>query len=308
MTDNKQYSENWLNPISRSRITCHEIKWATSGEFKTLQAGGDLYFHTIPCAGTMLHSHDFLEIIFVNNGGVIHKVNAERQHLMAGDLCFLRPDDMHGFAPDNEFESVEIVMLDFDLELALSLSEYLGDDVFLQQMTAPVLPACFKLDPVATTALYTRLLKLNNPSCSAQTRSIKLKVLLGELYTKFFVDEVNLLSESQVPEWFESLCTAMRKKENFIAGVECLQRLAGRTPGHICKAFRKYLRKTPTAFINELRINHAAWQLADTNTEILEIAADLNFQSISRFYALFRAAYGASPAAYRRMHVASREL
>ena len=308
MSDNKQNSENWLNPISRSRITCHEIKWVASGEFNSLQVGGDLYFHTVPRTGTMLHAHDFLEIIFINSGGVTHRVNAERQHLTAGDLCFLRPDDVHGFAPDDECGEVEIVMIDFDLELALSLSEYLGNDVFLQQMTAPVLPACFTLDPAATTSLYTRLLKLNSPTSSAQARSIKQKVLIAELYTKFFVDEVNLLSESQVPEWFESLCTAMRKKENFVVGIERLQALAGRTPGHICKAFQKYLRKTPTAFINELRINHAAWLLADTNTDIFEIAQELNFQSLSRFYALFRATYGTPPAAYRRLHMANREL
>lgn len=308
MNRNKQKSENWLNPVSRSRISCHEITWTNAIDFKSMQAGGDLYFHIIPRTGTMLHSHDFMEILFVNSGGMSHRVNSERQHLTAGDICFLRPDDMHGFAPDGEFDKVEVVMLDFELELALSLSEYLGNDQFLQQMTAPVLPACFKLEPSATTSLYARLLKLNTPSNTVQASSIKLKVLLAELYTKFFVDEVNLLSESQVPEWFELLCTAMRKKENFIPGVKRMQEIAYRTPGHICKAFQKYLRKTPTDFVNELRINHAAWMLADTKTTILEIADELNFQSLSRFYALFRRTYGTSPAAYRRMHASERQF
>ncbi len=307
MTGSKQKSEHWLDPVSRARITCHEIRWSGHG-FKTMQAGGDLYFHTLPREGTMPHAHDFLEILFVNGGGVIHRVNAESQPLRAGDLCFLRPDDVHGFAPDPTFDQVEIVMIDLDLDLALELSEYLGDDAFLHQMTAPVLPARFSLDPSAASSLYTRLLRLNTSSSTAQMRRIRLKVLLAELYTKFFVDEVNLLSESQIPPWFESLCTAMRKPENFIVGIERLQALACRTPGHVCKAFRRYLRKTPTVFINELRINHAARLLADTNTDILEIADTLSFQSLSRFYALFRGAYGTSPAAYRRMHASDREF
>lgn len=308
MNKNKQNSENWLDKVSKSRITCHEITWTKSAEFEVMQAGGDLYFDKIPNSGTMLHSHDFIEILLINNGGMIHRVNGEHQHLTAGNICFLRPDDVHGFAPDGEFEQVEVVMLDLDLDLALALSEYLGDDAFLKQMTAPVLPACFKLDPANTTSLYTRLLKLNTPSNTALTRSLKIKVLLGELYTKFFVDEANLLSESQVPEWFETLCTAMRKKENFEAGVKRMQELSYRTPGHLCKSFQKFLHKTPTDFVNELRINHAAWMLADTHVDILEIADELNFQSLSRFYHLFRKTYGTSPASYRRRHAANRHF
>jgi AraC family cel operon transcriptional repressor len=82
-----------------------------------------------------------------------------------------------------------------------------------------------------------------------------------------------------------------------------MQKLAGRTPGHLCKVFRKHLRKTPTDYINELRINHAASMLADTHDEIVAIADELNFQSLSRFYSLFRKTYGISPAAYRRLHL-----
>ena len=33
-----------------------------------------------------------------------------------------------------------------------------------------------------------------------------MKILLGELYSRFFIDEVNLLSEAQVPAWLEDLC------------------------------------------------------------------------------------------------------
>ena len=302
MDGNRQSCENWLDPISRARITCHNITWTKTGKFEYIHTGGDIYFDRIPASGTMLHTHDFLEVLLINTGGMIHRVNGEKQHLTAGDVCFLRPDDTHGYAPHPAFDQVEVVMLDFDLELALALSAYLGNDAFLHRMTASVLPACFKLDPAGATALYERLLKLNSPTMTAQARSLRIKVLLGELYAKFFVDDTHLLMESQVPDWLETLCAAMRKKENFIGGLPRMKRLACRTPGHLCKAFRKHLRKTPTAFINELRINHAAWMLSDTSTAIIDIAGELDFQSLSRFYTLFRKAYGISPAAYRRLH------
>lgn len=303
MYETRQKSDGWLDPVLKARITCHEITWVNSGRFERMQTGGDLYFHKIPQSGTMLHTHDFSEVLLVNTGGVIHKVNGEKQRLVSGSIVFLRPDDLHGFLPDPEFKQAEIVMLDFDLELFLSLSVYLENDGFLQQLTAPVQPPCFKLDASSNNSLYAKLLKLNNPGIDPHFRKVKLKIRLGDLFARFFIDEIALLSESQVPDWLETLCAEMRKADNFSAGLSRMQKLACCTPGHLCKCFQKYLGKTPTEYINELKINYAAQQLSDTKLDIAEIAERLNFQSISRFYHLFRQYYGLPPIAYRKLRV-----
>lgn len=308
MNEVRQKNEKWLNPILNARITSHEITWTRENSFQSIQASGDLYFHKIPQQGTMPHCHDFSEILLVSSGSLIHRVNGERQHLTAGNIVFMRPDDMHGFAPDRECEKCEIVMLDFQLEIFLSMSIYFENDYFLQKMTAPVLPPCFKMDFASTSTLYSRMLKLNTSSVSPMLRKVKLKILLAELFARFFIDEVNFLSESQIPEWLENLCRTMRSEENFTAGLERMQKLAYRTPGHLCKSFQKYLGKTPTEFINELRINHAAVLLTDTNEDIVAIADKMKFQSLSRFYHLFRKYYGISPAAYRKLHTGRQDF
>jgi AraC family cel operon transcriptional repressor len=304
----RQKTDGWLDPVVQSRITCNEITWVNGKEFRSIQAGGDLYFHQVPRCGTLPHCHDFAEIILINTGGVVHKVNSDCQKLVAGSLVFMRPDDVHAFLPDESFAKVEIVVLDFDLDLFLSLSIYLENDAFLQQLTAPVLPPMFKLDPTSAGSLYTRLLKLNSPAISPVLRKIKIKILLGELFARFFIDEINLLSESQVPDWLENLCTVMRQEENFTGGIERMQKLAYCTPGHLCKCFQKYLRRTPTDFINELRLNQAARLLADSQKQILEIAEELRFESLSWFYNIFKKYYGLSPAAYRKLHAGKRTV
>lgn len=306
--ESRQRAEGWLDPVLNARISCHEITWTSGGGFEYLQAGGDLYFHRVPQAGTMLHTHDFAEVLLVTGGGLEHRVNGERQHLETGSICFLRPDDLHGFAPDAKAEPCEIVMLDFGLDVFLSLSVYLENDAFLQQLTAPVLPPRFRLDPASCGALYSQLLKLNNAATPPALRKAELKVLLGELFTRFFLDPANVLSEAQVPGWLAQLCVAMGRPENFRAGVARLRQLAGRSSGHLCKSFRKHLGKTPTDFVNELRINHAARLLADSQDDILAIADFLNFQSLSRFYSLFRRQYGVSPGAFRRLHAGEKRL
>ncbi|MCL1909969.1 MAG: helix-turn-helix transcriptional regulator [Kiritimatiellaeota bacterium] len=338
----KQSSENWLNPACRTRVTCHEITWVDGDAFNYMQAGGGLYFHSIPRSGTMPHSHDFVEVLLVSNGGLRHRVNenmeraahsaaATQMHraddtsaathraahsaaatnthsaaatLEAGDICFLRPDDFHSFAPDDSHAKVEILMFDFDAAFLKSLGAYFGDGAFLRRYDTPALPPVFRLDTAALSSLYTKLLRFNSPAGNdPSSAAIKTKALICDLFSKFFADDpAPPGGVERIPRWLEVLCTAMSTKENFTEGLPRLCALAYRSPGHVCKAFRKHLGKSPTEFINDLRLNHAAWQLADTNTDILEIANDLNFQSLSRFYALFRKKYGVAPAAYRRMH------
>ena len=315
MPAQKQISENWLNPICRTRVTCHEITWVDGDTFKYMQAGGGLYFHNIPRSGTMPHSHDFVEVLLVSSGGLCHRINSETQKLEAGDICFLRPDDTHNFAPDESHAKVEILMFDFDAVFLQALCAYFGDDAFLRRTNSPALPHVFRMDAAALSSLYNKLLRFNSPNSVADTvaggssTAIRAKALVCELYSKFFANDPSPPGGAErIPRWLEVLCNAMSAKENFTEGLPRLCALAYRSSGHVCKAFRKHLGKSPTEFINELRLNHAAWQLADTNTDILEIANDLNFQSLSRFYALFRKKYGVTPAAYRRMHSPERQF
>ena len=61
----------------------------------------------------------------------------------------------------------------------------------------------------------------------------------------------------------------------------------------MCKVFRKHLDRSPTEFINELRINHAARLLADSGESIAELAYRLNFQSLSRLFVFSSFAFSA---------------
>lgn len=303
-----QESADWLDPTLEARISCHEITWSDSRKPESIRTGGDLNFHVLPHSGTSPHTHDFAEILLVTDGALVHRVNAERQFLQTGHLLFIRPNDLHYFEPAGQAEKCEFVLLDFRLELFLTLSRYLENDAFLQQLTAPVLPPTFRLDAAATAELYGNLLRINSHYALPQLRKVKLKILLAELMTHYFLDEANRLSEAQVPDWLEELCAQMRKPENFIAGLGRMQRLACRTPEHLCKSFRRYLEKTPTDFINELRIAQAARWLTDTRDDIVVIAERLRFQSLSRFYHLFKKQYGLSPARFRQLYSAGKRI
>lgn len=301
MNTQRLSGEGWLDPVLDARITCRRFTWNQSKKYESIQMGNDLYLMNVPEKGTSLHSRDFAEIMLISRGSLRQRVNGEYQLLTGGTLCFLRPDDEQMFLPDENNSDCEIVFADFKLELFLSFSIFFENDVFLRKLTEPVLPPCFHLSPDEAGSLFARLLKVNSITCAPSGRKIKLKLLLANLFSCYFLDEGTLLTDVQVPDWLEYLCSEMRSEQNLIAGLPRMQKLACHSPGHLCKYFQRYLGKTPTEFINELRINRAADKLASSHEEIAVIAARYGFRSLSRFYKLFRRHYGCSPAAYRRL-------
>jgi AraC family cel operon transcriptional repressor len=297
-----------LDMQTESNIAYHKISWSVVAKQETMSSGGNIFHHIIPYLGTYKHSHDCIEILFIMSGTLKHCVNGEVSVLSQGNIVFIRPADSHFLKPHKDHQICEIISFMFSLKLFLTLSEYLENDIFLKQFTAPVLSPQFMIKGPKFTLLCNRVLSLNSISKNPLYKKIKIKILLAELFTHFFIDEINFLKVNTVPCWLESLCEAMRKPRNFIEGLSKMNSLAPCTKEHLCKSLKRYLNKTPTEFINELKMSYAARLLADSDEEIAMIAYELNIKSLSRFYSLFKQFYATSPANYRKNAKAGRDI
>jgi AraC family cel operon transcriptional repressor len=297
-----------LDPALGAEISFHAIAWRENTRPSAIPSGGHVLYHQLPPEGSMLHSHEHPEIIVVISGRIMHRVNGEKQLLETGALVFIRPDDAHQFLPASDLSPCEMIFLAFDLDLFVAVSNYLEDASFLQKYTEPVLSPMFHMEESRLNQLSLEMLSVNTKSFTPALRRAYIKATLVNLFVRYFLNDSNYLQADSIPEWLSQLCELMRKPENFIAGLKRMQQLSGYSPEYLCAVFRRFLDKTPTAFINELRINHAAHLLSDSNMDISTIAAKLHIKSLSRFYALFRRYYGCSPARYRRRAASHQRL
>ena len=58
------------------------------------------------------HSHEFVEMVFVESGSAVQKVNAETVELKAGDMFVIADDSEHSMRPtceENDFKVVNII-------------------------------------------------------------------------------------------------------------------------------------------------------------------------------------------------------
>jgi AraC-like DNA-binding protein len=79
-----------------------------------------------------------------------------------------------------------------------------------------------------------------------------------------------------------------------------LARIAGMSPYHFIRSFRRVYGKPPRAYLLGLRVDEAAARMRASDRTLTDIAFDLGFGSSSRLTEAFRKSYGVSPSQWRR--------
>jgi AraC-like DNA-binding protein len=83
-------------------------------------------------------------------------------------------------------------------------------------------------------------------------------------------------------------------------GLADLARVAGLSPYHFLRTFKRVTGVTPHQWVLRARLRDAARRLVETRAPITEIALDVGFEDLSNFIRTFRAEFGVSPSRYRR--------
>ena len=244
------------------------------------------------------HSHDYFELFLVDHGTAHHLVNGSVQRLKRGSIVFVRPDDSHSY--DETSEDFEIINMLIPGDTVQALFNYLGDGFDPGRLLASPLP------PTAQVAQreHEEIVKdLEQLILSRRIRRTSSDSMFRVTLLRIIVSCFPILPDTkktEIPIWLHWLILEMMKKENFTEGFPAMTRLVGKSGEHISRSCRKYLHKSPTELINDFRLEHAARAIASTNVRIVDISADVGFESLSHFYHLFKKAYGVSPLGFRK--------
>ena len=82
-----------------------------------------------------LHSHDYVEIFWLEEGEGIHHVNGHDVKIQKGDMVFMRPEDYHSFTSTQESPLV------------------LGNISFPKSLLAGYVGTIFKIEPAGCALL-----------------------------------------------------------------------------------------------------------------------------------------------------------
>ncbi|HUS85129.1 MAG TPA: AraC family transcriptional regulator [Sedimentisphaerales bacterium] len=244
------------------------------------------------------HSHDYFELFMVNRGSAVHRTNGVSQLLSKGTMVLMRPDDVHCYkqmSPD--FEIINILV---PARTMRALFEYLGEDFYPGRFLDSEVPVACRLTPNDFEMIVVQLeqLVLAKHTHHGKSDAIFRFTMLNVIFTCFPATAGRDMPD--MPRWLRGLCLEMMKKRNFIEGLPALYRLANKSKEHLSRTFRRHLEKSPTEYINDLRLEYSARTIMSTNAKIVDICGDAGFESVSHYYHLFRKKYGMSPIELRR--------
>jgi len=242
-----------------------------------------------------LHTHDFPEIFWLERGGGIHHINGRSRRVAAGDLIYVRPDDVHRLEAADP-AGFTLINLAYDPGIRRSLLRRFPDELTPLLASKDLLPPRVQLPKAAVTVLRRRLADLGRPPASR---------LALEYFLLGLFEQSRLLTgpeQPAAPDWLRRACEEVRRPEVFALGAPGLVKVAGRSAEHVARTVRSVFGVTPSDYVNAVRMEHAARELRVTTRPIAEIALDCGIANLSHFYALFRRANGRTPRAYRLEH------
>jgi AraC-like DNA-binding protein/mannose-6-phosphate isomerase-like protein (cupin superfamily) len=244
-----------------------------------------------------LHRHaDFHEVMGVVSGRGEHLLDTGSLPLESGDVVLVRPRDRHamrGLAPDGlEFVNVAFPSSAWQGFLNLTRTNTGGS------WDAATLPMTFRaqaaLQPAVVEVFETALRRFQ--ADPGPFDLLRFWIDLLELVTP---DDVQVAREPTAPAWLAGACAAMRAEENLRGGVPRLLELSSVSAAHLSRSMRSAYGTTPTDFVADLRLEHAASLLAATSEPVAEIASRCGFASQSYFTRCFSAAHHLSPREFR---------
>jgi AraC family cel operon transcriptional repressor len=239
------------------------------------------------------HTHEFYEILVCLSGTVIHCINNQSQTLVSPCLVFIRPEDTHMFKPFKR-RTVKAANFAFSTEIYNYIDNYLGNLLSLT-LSKHEQPLAVNLKKV--TNLYKLFEKMAIYTSSDSENILYSRNVLFDLID-ILLNNISTKTSTK-GGWVDFLMDAIHQPEIFKKGISELSNIVNKTPEHISRELKKELGITPSAYMQNLRLEYAAKLLLLTDETIIDIGLEAGFNNHSHFYHSFKDKYNMPPGKYR---------
>ncbi len=258
-----------------------------------------------------LHKHPELELTFMENCTGVQRVVGDSIEVCGQyDLALIGSNLEHAWEQRGDEVLVDVAAGKKVREYIIQFSPDLLGETFLAKSQMATLAKLFEnakrgiaFGLPAIMRIFSKLDQLSGEE-PGFPRVLK---LLEVLYQLSLEEDYHLLATTS----FASVkATAdsrrVRKVEEYIdehfkeeVRLQTVSDIAGMTPTAFSRFFKLRTGRTLSDYIIDIRLGHAARQLVDTTTSVVEICYDSGFNNVSNFNRIFKKRKGCSPTTFR---------
>lgn len=260
-------------------------------------------FHAHPPVMAMPHWHAQVEVNYVMRGTVHYRMSDHEFRLNAGEMCLFwggQPHQMDRSSDDSLYAGAHLPLVYFfRLRLPISVSSRLmkGETLLTSATDA------------ADSENFTRWFRYANSGDPAKAQHAVDELLLRierialEPYSMTSQAAINLDGDHPYPHSSRSvarMCDFIAA--NFLHDIDSVDiaRAADLHPKYAMNLFKRSTGMTLSKYVTLLRLSRAQAMLMSEGANVLQVAMDSGFGSISAFNKSFRHIAGMSPSDFRR--------
>ena len=250
-----------------------------------------------------LHTHDFIEIVYILSGSVTQTVDGISYDMKRGDIAFLNYGSTHTFSPSAPFSYINVC---FSPEL-------LGNSIITPQNAFSLLAltsfneirgenSSGKISFSATEreqieAIFFSMLREYEAKAAGWHTVTEhyLGILLTLMLRHTELSVVEADGEQMWKELFDFIDGNLTAQLN-------LSTLAGKcfyNPSYFSRIFKEKFGSSPIEYITRRRLEEATRLLRETTLTLDEISTRVGFSDRRNFYHAFSKHFGCTPSEYR---------
>lgn len=261
------------------------------------------------------HRHNFLEFSYIISGSGIEIINGKKHSLQRGTFTLLLPYQVHEIHPENN-NTIRLYNCNLSLEMFFGQDKYseeLNEMIF---RTDKELPPYVSFDQEEIPKIENILQDIYNESREKNIpwKDLLFKSKIIELFVLFDRKRQKHRDNGRTPgspvqikgkkssrKYLWEVIYYIHKHYMEDISLTKLAGLFGVSPAHLSTSFRDYFGENIHSFINSTRIKHACALLASSDKQIIDIAAEVGFNSYTSFSRVFRQKQGISASEYKKM-------
>lgn len=241
---------------------------------------------------TTVHTHNFYEFFIVIRGEFIEMHNDTSSLITTKSFRFVKPSDYHYF--------IGSANSDKNILRNIAVEEKYLDNLI---KNAGIEDSRRIFNKFILSDFIFESFKTKSEMLLSQNRSINISknYIFESLFSDILIGiSEQLNNKAHTPAWLRSAYNEMKKRENYLIGLQRFIELSGKSQEHLTREMKKSYGVTPSDFINELRLSEAAGLLSQTDNNITDIIFDCGYNNISYFNRLFKSKYNITPSEYRQ--------